>query len=83
MCNCIEEIKQNIKEQKIDGKQITSVSFNNQGLTIIRKDENNHCTARSYEVFDCIVEGRKSTVQMKVFQSFCPFCGEKIGEKEN
>lgn len=76
-CNCIDELKYKLVGHEIDGSPILSADFGNQGL--VKNGKN--LTVKYYSVFDCNVEGRKRTVPMKIFHSYCPFCGKSDGDQ--
>ena len=84
MCDCIKRIKENMRnkftETEKDFKDITDVSFENEGFLI--GETKSMSTLYEPLVVEYTKETKQGKIQQKkklysMTQSYCPFCGEK------
>ena len=84
MCDCVKRIKENMKnkfkETEKDFKEVTNVSFENEGFLF----GETKLMSTLYEplVIEYTIETKKGKIQNKkklysMTHSYCPFCGEK------
>lgn len=78
MCDCIKELEK---------KLLTGVEFKNRKIIKVEYPQafvlEPGFSLKPYIEVRCVLEGLKNMQVVKIFQTFCPHCGQKIGnEKE-
>lgn len=72
MCDCIEKVEIELRKTGTNTMLDIPISFSGNG----------NFNAMRVTVSTCKRDDRKRNKPIRVFASFCPFCGEKYKEKE-
>jgi hypothetical protein len=77
MCDCITEIEKKalttLREQQKTKKPVASVRMRGVAFPMV----GNKLTTRTCNMLEVELVGQKRSLEMSMFHSFCPFCGEK------
>lgn len=69
MCNCIEEVNQKLKESGRNTMLDIPITFSAVGIDSVRR----------ISILTCKMDNKKREKPLRLFGSFCPFCGEEKG----
>jgi hypothetical protein len=73
-CDCIKTVNSKLKGKNFEGRTIISARLK----TVCLFDKDNQLETTVFNEMEITVKGITKTQIVKIFPSYCPFCGKKI-----